>query len=75
MEDNKLHGKVKIELYNANTQIKEVIRGENVFQNTVIAKGLRNLGTANTSYLTNGTVRSRTLWKEIVGGLLLYVCW
>ena len=72
MEDNKLHGKVKIELYNANTQIKEVIKGENVFQNAVIAKGLRNLGTTNTSYLTNGTVRSRELWKEIVGGLLLF---
>lgn len=67
-----IHGKTKIELYNANTNVKEIIRSENTFQSDVLAHRLRNLGAANVSSLDNSVVRSDYLWKEIVGGIFLF---
>lgn len=67
-----VHGQTKIELYNPNTKVKNVVRSENTFQGSVIAMGTRNLGAGNASYMTNGEVRANPIWHEVVGGIMLF---
>ena len=71
MEIPKIHGEVDIRLKNPMTgKIVKQIKGENTFQSTVLAKGLRNLGTANSSYYVG--MNNIEPWKQIVGGILLF---
>lgn len=67
-----IHGHTRIILRNPiSGNILKDIESENVFQNTVIANGLRNLGNANASpYNYNASSRD-VEWKTAVGGLLL----
>lgn len=68
---SKLHGVTKIELYNPNTKIKNVVKSENTFQGAVIAQYLRNLGT-NGGILNHIEVKNNQLWQKIVGGIFLF---
>lgn len=68
----RIKGQTTIELYNPNTRIKTVKRSENTFQSGVIAQGLRNLGKANASMLTNYNLKVEDEWRNVVGGLLLF---
>lgn len=67
----KIHGEVDIRLKNPMTgKIVKQIKGENTFQSAVLAKGLRNLGAANSSYYVG--MNNIEPWKQIVGGILLF---
>lgn len=67
-----IHGATKIELYNPNTKIKNVVRSENTFQGSVIAQYMRDLGECrNTPYNAN-EFRTRKLWQNVVGGIFLF---
>jgi hypothetical protein len=59
-----IHGKTKIELYNPNTKIKNVIKSENTFQSAVLAKQLNTYGEFALGNWHNYT--------DLVGGLLLF---
>lgn len=66
-----IHGKTKIELYNPKTKIKNVVRSENAFQNSVLAHQfpispyLQQNPFNNAEWLNNPIV-------SMVGGLLLF---
>lgn len=67
-----IHGHTRIVLRNPiSGNILKDIESENVFQNTVIANGLRNLGNANASPYNNNQSGRDIEWKTVVGGLLL----
>ena len=67
----KIHGEVDIRLKNPMTgKIVKQIKGENTFQSAVLAKGLRNLGSAKSSFYND--ITSVEPWKQIVGGILLF---
>ena len=61
-----IHGKTKIELYNPNTKIKQIIREENTFQSSVLASYMRNLGEANNNPFANSTFRNAKILKSII---------
>ena len=67
-----IHGKTKIELYNPNTKIKQIIREENTFQSSVLASYMRSLGEANNNPFANTTFRGTKSWQNLVGGILLF---
>ena len=60
-----IHGKTKIELYNPNTKIKNIVKSENTFQSAVLAKHLNPYGEFS---LPNGGWN----YTNLVGGLLLF---
>lgn len=66
-----IHGKTKIELYNPNTKIKQVVKSENTFQKSVLAHQfpmnpwLKQNPFNNTEWANNPIV-------AMVGGLLLF---
>ena len=60
-----IHGKTKIELYNPNTKIKNIIKSENTFQSAVLAKHLNTYGEFS---LPNGGWD----YSNLVGGLLIF---
>ena len=67
-----IHGKTKIELYNPNTHIKQIIREENVFQSSVLANYMRSMGNyVNTPYNVEN-FRKNKLWTNLVGGIFLF---
>lgn len=59
-----IHGKTKIELYNPNTKIKNVVRSENTFQSGVLAKQLNPYGELGLPNKYN--------YSDLVGGILLF---
>ena len=67
-----IHGKTKIELYNPNTKIKQIIREENTFQSSILANFMRGLGEANNNPFSNSTFRGAKPWTNLVGGILLF---
>lgn len=67
-----MHGKTKIELYNPNTKIKQIIREENTFQSSVLADYLRSLGEANNNPFANSNFASAKPWTNLVGGIFLF---
>lgn len=67
-----IHGKTKIELYNPNTKIKQILREENTFQSSVLANYMRGLGEANNNPYANATFRSSKSWQNLVGGIFLF---
>lgn len=60
-----IHGRTKIELYNPNTKIKNIVKSENTFQSAVLAKHLNTYGEFS---LPNGGWN----YTNLVGGLLLF---
>lgn len=64
-----IHGETKIELYNPNTKIKNVVKSENTFQGTVLADCLSQLSSGQSIY---GFSRTTPWWTDLVGGLLLF---
>lgn len=67
-----IHGKTKIELYNPNTKIKQIIREENTFQSSVLASYMRSLGEANNNPFANSTFKGAKSWQNLVGGIFLF---
>ena len=67
-----MHGKTKIELYNPNTKIKQIIREENTFQSSVLADYMRSLGESNNNPFANATFKSAKPWQNLVGGIFLF---
>jgi len=67
-----IHGKTKIELYNPNTKIKQIIREENTFQNSVLQNYFKSNGIYNTNPFLDSNFRGRDTWINIVGGILLF---
>ena len=59
-----IHGKTKIELYNPNTKIKNIIKSENTFQSGVLAKQLNPYGEFGLPNKYN--------YSDLVGGILLF---
>ena len=59
-----IHGKTKIELYNPNTKIKNIIKSENTFQSGVLAKQLNPYGELGLPNKYN--------YSDLVGGILLF---
>lgn len=71
----KIHGEVDIRLKNPMTgKIVKQIKGENTFQSAVLAKGLRSLGTANSSVyeFLGRNYNYQYPWTELVGGIMLF---
>lgn len=68
----KVKGHTRIELTNVKTGEKKVIEHENTFQSAVIAKQLRGFGVANASPWDNSTWNSNAMWRNLVGGILLF---
>lgn len=67
----KIHGEVDIRFRNPiSGNLVKHIKGENTFQSAVLAKGLRNLGSANSSYYD--AISNSEPFKEIVGGIFLF---
>lgn len=66
-----IHGKTRIELYNPNTKIKNVVESENTFQNTVLADYFKHYGEAGCDVFDSGNYDGTDLWKNSLGGLLL----
>ena len=60
-----IKGHTKIELYDVNTHIKNVIESENTFQSTVIADFLASMG-------ENERKVGSFNWYDIVGGIFLF---
>ena len=67
-----MHGKTKIELYNPNTNIKQVYREENTFQSSVLADYMRSLGEADNNPFANSSFRNTKPWINLVGGIFLF---
>ena len=67
-----IHGKTKIELYNPNTKIKQIIREENTFQSSVLASFMRSLGEANNNPFANSDFKGSKAWQNLVGGIFLF---
>ena len=69
--NTKIHGEVDIRLKKKKKKkIVKQIKGENTFQSAVLAKGLRNLGSAKASYYND--ITNVEPWTRIVGGILLF---
>ena len=66
-----IHGKTKIELYNPNTKIKNIIKSENTFQSNVLADYFRHFGEENTNPFNAGNYDGTSLWKNALGGIFL----
>lgn len=71
-----IHGKTKIELYNPNTKVKEIVRSENTFQGQNIASYMKTQGIAGYQSIlsdsNSGAPKSRPLWQTYVGGIFLF---
>lgn len=67
-----IHGKTKIELYNPNTKIKNIIKSENTFQSNVLADYFRTFGEASSSPFQAGNYDNNNLWKTALGGIFLF---
>lgn len=68
----KVEGRTRIELTNVKTGEKQIIEHKNTFQSAVLAAQLRSLGAANNSPWTDGTFAGRPLWRNLLGGILLF---
>lgn len=66
-----IHGKIKIELYNPNTKIKNIIKSENTFQSNVLADYFRHFGEEDANPFSAGSYDGTSLWKNALGGLFL----
>ena len=71
-----IHGKTKIELYNPNTKVKEIVRSENTFKGENIAKYLNGHGFSTSTTILNNTMtgapRNKPFWQTYVGGIFLF---
>lgn len=68
-----IHGHTRIKMYNPlSGNILRDVESDNTFQDTVIAKALRNLGECHASILNNSTFKGKDYWKETLGGILLF---
>ena len=66
-----IHGKTKIELYNPNTKIKNIIKSENTFQSNVLADYFRHYGEEGCNPFNAGSYDNNNLWKNALGGIFL----
>ena len=66
-----IHGKTKIELYNPNTKIKNIIKSENTFQSNVLADYFRHFGELGCDAFDSGYYDGTNLWKNALGGIFL----
>lgn len=66
-----IHGKTKIELYNPNTKIKNIIKSENTFQSNVLADYFRHYGEEDCNPFRAGNYDNNNLWKSALGGIFL----
>lgn len=66
-----IHGKTKIELYNPNTKIKNIIKSENTFQSNVLADYFRHYGEEDSNPFRAGNYDGTSLWKNALGGIFL----
>lgn len=66
-----IHGKTKIELYNPNTKIKNIIKSENTFQSNVLADYFRHYGEEGCNPFNAGNYDGTNLWKNALGGIFL----
>ena len=69
---SKVEGRTRIELTNVKTGEKKIIEHKNTFQSSVLAAQLRSLGAANNSPWSNSTWAGRPLWRNLLGGILLF---
>lgn len=67
-----IKGKTKIILTNVTDGSQKIIEHDNTFQSSVIAKYLRSLGAYQNSPWQNETWASRSLWRNLVGGIFLF---
>ena len=66
-----IHGKTKIELYNLNTKIKQIVKSENTFQNSVLAHQFPMIPWLRQNPFNNGEWANSPI-VAMVGGLLLF---
>lgn len=66
-----IHGKTKIELYNPNTKIKQIVKSENTFQNSVLAHQFPMMPWLRQNPFNNGEWANSPI-VAMVGGLLLF---
>lgn len=72
LECKKIKGHTRIELTTVATGEKKIIEHYNTFQSAVLAAQLRSLGAANNSLWANSTLAGRPLWRNLLGGILLF---
>ena len=66
-----IHGKTKIELYNPNTKIKQIVKSENTFQKSVLAHQFPMMPWLKQNPFNNGEWANSPI-VGMVGGLLLF---
>ena len=66
-----IHGKTKIELYDVKRNIKQIIKSENTFQNTVLADYFKHFGEAGCDPFRAGNYDNNDIWKNALGGIFL----
>lgn len=66
-----IHGKTKIELYNPNTKIKQIVKSENTFQKSVLAHQFPMIPYLRQNPFNNGEWANSPI-VAMVGGLLLF---
>lgn len=66
-----IHGKTKIELYNPNTKIKQIVKSENTFQKSVLAHQFPMNPWLRQNPFNNGEWANNPI-VAMVGGLLLF---
>ena len=69
---SRVEGRTRIELTNVKTGERKIIEHKNTFQSAVLAAQLRSLGAANNSPWANSTLAGRPLWRNLLGGILLF---
>ena len=67
-----VEGRIRIELTSVKDGAKKIIEHKNTFQNAVLSKYLRSLGSYNNSPFANLTWAGRSLWRNLTGGIFLF---
>ena len=67
-----IKGHAKIILTNVQTGKKEIVEHDNTFQSAFLGRYLRSMGIANMSPWQNENFSNNRLWRNLVGGILLF---
>ena len=65
-------GHVRIDIHDTNTGSNERIEGDNTFQSGILEQYMKSLGYYVNSPYANSTWRGQMLWRNLVGGILLF---